>query len=259
MFCPNCGTQNEESAKFCKSCGYKFENNVDDTEKTKTKANIDVKGEAKNYFELFKNFLINPMNAVDENEFDTKKSLIILAIVSFLGALFSLVSTTISTVRVSNYSWWTGETSVVWNWSLIKDAKLLSTLFSTFIGYVVIFAFIAVLFYLGSLVIKKQGKYQNLLALTSVAFVPTVLAVFVSPILGLIYTPLSIVLTIGAGLYSFILLYEFISNSLKLEGNKKIFFFTIVIVILVVIYAIFILNYLSSELGELNSILDMLK
>lgn len=215
-----------------------------------------------NYLKYIINVLLKPFQTYkeEENKFDTKNSLILTLILTLVMTLSNLIQTVISEVRVMNFSWTEGYTHS-WEWANLKDIKWLEVIGKNFLIYAGIILAITVVFYLGNLVVKKQLSFMKSLSITATSFIPAVCGMMIlSPILGKIWSPLSMLFSIVGIIYFLIILYELMNNELNLEKDKKIYFNLICLGILVVAgYFVGMKLLMSSITGGLGDILDLLK
>ena len=174
--------------------------------------------------------------------------------------LSNLIQTILSTVRVASYSWTDGYT-YSWQWDNLKNIKWLEVIGKNFLIYAGIILAITIVFYLGSLVVKKQLSFIKSLSISATSVIPAVCgAMILSPILGMIWSPLSMVFTIIGLVYSLIILYEFMNNELNLEKDKKIYFNLVCFGILIIAgYYAYMKLFMSSVTGGLDNILDLFK
>lgn len=79
-----------------------------------------------------------------------------------------------------------------------------------------------------------------------------------SPILGAIWEPLSIIFSILGLVYSVIVLYELINSNLDLDSDMKIYFNLLCFGILLVAgYFAYINLFVTVDAGDLESIFDL--
>ncbi len=281
MNCDKCGTFNAIGSKFCIKCGNNLvvqtvpQQNVIEQPIPSNMQQPSVNGAINNsinynvppvqsqlnmslnYFRYIVYSLIQPINTYkNENSKLTnfKNSFILVLIVAGIATLANFIQTVINTVRVVNYSLFSDPTTT-WDFSRMKDIKYLDVIGKNFLIYVGIIFGIAIIFYLGSLIIKKNINFNKILGIVSSSLIPIVLGAFIiSPILGLLWNPLSIIFTLISLVYSFIALYEIINGEIMLEKDKKIYFniicFSIILVAGYFIYVKLFMNQIS-DLGDM--------
>lgn len=292
MICPNCGTQNIEGSKFCIKCGNDLtvnnENqvqpqqlmnqNVDmqqqmqnqqqfndfqQQDNSNPKTNTEIKAQMSNseYFFLVSAVILKPFTAFKEelnkfNEF--KNSAIVALIVSVIATLITLVKTMFNMVRVKSY--WSKE--VEWVWENLKEINYVQVIGKNFLIYVGMILAIACVYYIGSLIIKKQSNFSRLLGISATSIVPMLLcSMILSPLAAIIYAPLGIAVTVIGGVYSIIIIYETINKEILLEGNAKYYFNLVCLSILILVgYYLYMKFFIGASASiDINNIWDYLK
>ena len=154
----------------------------------------------------------------------------------------------ISVVRVKGYS----ETS--WKWENLKYIPYFKTILTMFFGLIGILLVIAAIYYIASLIAKKQANFSKLFAISSFAIVPTILATLVlAPILSSINTSVGMAVGIAGALYSLIINYEGMNSEIKVEGNARYYLNTICILIIILSLYFIAINVV---VGAVNSSLS---
>lgn len=215
-----------------------------------------------NYFKYLIFIIIKPVDSLKDNENELnnfKNSGIIALIVSALAMVLNLIKTVISTgyVKESTNIW--GETTKAsFNLDLIKELNFVDLILKNFFIYLGIILAIAVVFYLGNLVIKKNVSFVKMLAISTVSFLPIALGIYLlGPVFGLIWSDLNVIFIIIGLVYALVLLYVLTDNELKLEGNIKVYFYAACLAILLVIgYFILkqiLISSVTNALGDLFS------
>lgn len=294
MICPNCGTQNVDNSKFCIRCGknmsdvvmnqnnFSMNNSQQQTSTVESsfsdfnsqptvvqepikqslnqQVNITTNNSTNNIKMSFSNYLfiilaviLKPFTAFKEelnkfNEF--KNSAFLSLIVSVLATLIALVKTMFNTVRVTSY--WTDETK--WVWENLKEINYIKVIGINFLIYAGIILALACVYYIGSLIVKKQINFARLLGISSASVVPTLIcSLILSPLLAMIYIPLGMCILIIGGVYTIIIIYETINNEIMLEGNVKYYFNLICLSILsIAAYYLYMKVFMSSVSGGLD-------
>lgn len=226
-------------------------------------ASANVSSAPLNYLMYFIAILLKPFKSFKDEESklnNTKTSFILALIITGGMTVINLIKTIFSTVRVANYSWTDGYT-YSWEWSNLKNIKWIEVIGKNFLIYACIIFAIALVFYLASLIIKKQLSFIKSLSIASTSVIPAVIgAMILSPLAGKIWSPLSIVFMVVGGAYSLIILYELMNNELKLEGDAKIYFNLVCLGILAVAgYYAYMKLFMSSVTGGLDDLLDLFK
>lgn len=212
----------------------------------------------KNYITIIKSLFTKPFTGLKEeiNKInDILSSGILALILAGIATLLTLIKTIITTVRVT--SLWGGETSWVWdNVSNINFVKAIGLNFLLYLG--IIFA-IGGLYYLASLVVKKQTTFPRTLSVAVAAIIPMYICyTLISPILSILWAPLGLVATIIGIVYSLILIYELMSEELSLLGNAKFYLNLICLgITTIIIYYIIMYLMLADVATGLSSIFNL--
>lgn len=294
MICPKCGAEIINGSSFCIKCGTDLRNNsvteqtvaqnvgvnqpqVNNTYTQQPQVNnVYVQQPVNNqksgnsfitmiigYFMYFFQVLISPVKAIEKNEenlSDTKHSLIMSAVITVTMTIIKLISTMLSAVRVKSFSL-KGTITTKWQWENLKNVKYIEVIGKNFLIYAGIIFAIACVYYIGSLIVKKEIKFIKSVSIATSSIIPAALAILLlSPICSMIWIHLGIVVAIVGAIYSIVVLYELMNRELKLEGDMKIYFNLVCLGILVV--AGF---YISTRLtitalnNSLGNVLDFLK
>ena len=287
MNCTNCGTYNNPQSKFCIRCGkvlnvdnlnqsnglnqnvnpqqnYQYQTQIQMQQpinNVQAAQSVSVNSAPLNYFIYLIAILIKPFQCYKEEENklnNSKTSIILTLIVTVVMTLSNLIQTILYTVRVESFSLM-NDSTYSWQWDNLKDIKWLEVIGKNFLIYAGIILAITIVFYLGSLVVKKQLSFIKSLSISATSAIPAVCgAMILSPILGMIWSPLSMVFTIVGLVYSLIILYEFMNNELNLEKDKKIYFNLVCFGILIISgYYAYMKLFMSSLTGGLDNILDL--
>lgn len=155
-------------------------------------------------------------------------ALIVIGVMTVLGIL----QTILSVVRVASF--WTDE--VQWVWENLKHINFIKVIGQCLLIYAGILFAISGVYFLASLVIKKEVKFPKLLGAVVTAFIPMALASsLVSPLASLIYSPLGGCITIVGIIYAVVILLELVNDLIKIENpNTRIYFHLICLSILVI-------------------------
>ena len=144
----------------------------------------------------------------------------------------------------------------------LQELDFIQIIGRNFIVYLGIILAIAIVYYMASLVAKKQIVFSRILGIAATAIVPFLLgSLILAPVISLIYAPLSIVVSVIGFIYTVIILYETINSEISLEGNAKIYLNLICLSILVIVaYYLYVKLFMSgiSLPGNTNDILDIL-
>ena len=231
MKCEKCGTPFKNGEKFCSKCGEVLEIK----QETKIKENFgDV---LISVFKFILQVLIKPVDAIKENK-DNMSNPIFALILSVFASLVMVISNFIvnifDVIVVKQYTFGKGyETS--WQFSRIGNLDFLELIFKNFFMFAFVIILVAGVFYLSSLVIKKEINFFKSVSISAASIIPFVLCTFVlTPILSLIWSHFVVLIFLGI-IYSLSLLLSLYSEEMKLVGNLKFYYFSSNISILVTI------------------------
>ena len=195
------------------------EEHIDLTEKIEK---IEVKNDDKkaiikfNYFKFFINSIVKPYDSYNDNIErinDFKTIGIISAILIVLFMLLRLFKSILNEVRVRNY--WNNE--VVVKWSNISNVNFIKVIGLGLVFYIVLLGIISGTYFLASLVIKKDIKYQKTLMIACISIIPFSLSYLVlAPLFSFIHNALGILfLTIGIS-YTLLILIVLFNDLIKI-------------------------------------------
>ena len=295
MICPNCGMDNIQGSSFCVKCGNKlntenvnnnFQQQVQEVNNVQANNqvgnpfvqntmqqnnyvnNVNVvtnTNKAMNFFMYILMILIKPFKTFKEEEeklTDTKNSLILSGILVGLMLVINLIKSMITTVFTKKMDYTTFKLKTVIDFSNLKNLDWLDLLGKHLLIYAGIILAIAVVYYLASLVFKKNGNFIKLLSISATSLIPfTLVGMFASFVLGKIWSPLYIVCVIVSLIYSVLILVSLINKQFEFENNDtKIYFHLICLGVLAVagyyLYMkYFVLGTISSKVSD---VLDLL-
>jgi len=170
------------------------------------------------FFKYIVAILLNPFQTFKSEETKLcvpKNSIILTLIVLGIITLKKFIDGVLSVVRVRNF--WTRQTS--WQWENIQNIDF-GLIGKYLLIYAVIILSITVVYYLASLVVKKNIDFFKMLSITSSAMVPyIVFSMVLAPFIVEMSLFLYIVTSIIGTIYSLLIIFEFVNDSIKL--NKK--------------------------------------
>lgn len=249
MTCKKCGSENQENAKFCAKCGADLTQKTKVSKETNNASFMDmVKSTAKNVV----SFLLKPLDSMkNEDVNDVKKVGITGAFILLATIILNLITSIIDTVRVLKFDWSKGS-RYVWDWDNIKNVKWFDLTIKEFFILALVVLGIALIYYLGSIIVKKTVKYQKVVSMVLVAMIPFVVgSLFLSPILGIISIYISVIINIIAIVYSITIFVILINDELNLSGTVKLYYNSICTSTLFVVAYFVILNTVSSLFSSL--------
>ncbi len=177
-----------------------------------------------NFFEYILRAFVKPFEEfkkTEKNFSDQKNTLILGGIVVAILTALKLIGTIINTVRVTSIL---GGTK--WVFENIKNINFIKTIGGSAITYALIILAIAGVYYLASLVIKKETNFFKLMGASITAFIPmAVSTTLLSTLLSMISIKLGVAVVIIGFIYSLLILIELINYLIPIENqNTKIYF-----------------------------------
>lgn len=281
MICPNCGGENTEGSIFCVKCGINLketttQDEIKTTEPNQKKEQLnnqstnqqkfeEVKKTAVHYFKYAKDVLLNPYKTFKEKETElteTKNALIFSGILAVVMMLITLLTAMITSIFVKELSVKTLKLHTVVKFSNLGDLNYLVLVGRNLLIYAGIIAAIAGVYYIVSLIFKKESKFTKLLSISATSIIPFItLGMILSPILSLIWTPLSIIAKVGGLVYSILVFMSLIKEELSFETKDlEIKFHLICLTILGTIgYYLYIKLFMAVVNSGLNDLLNIFK
>lgn len=226
MICTNCGAQNSNESRFCAKCGHNMIDNqvsMDQQSTFNQQNNNNEKISIVEYLSIILAIILKPFTTFKEevDKFNVFKNSITLSlIISVVATVIALIKTVINTVRVTSF--WSDKVEWVWdNLSKINFFQVIIQNFSMYFGIIIAIAFV---YYIASMVVKKQVKFSRLLGISAVSVVPMFTGFLIlSPLLSMINGLLGMAVTIIGAIYTIIMIYEIINSEILLEGNTKFY------------------------------------
>ena len=265
MLCPKCNNDNADGTTFCTRCGANlkvleeanrannvFSNDTDNKPINDFSAFIkDNNGEKENdknplkdatdlkiplnYFMYIILVIINPIKSYKEEKDKLLKitnSAILSLILVGLMTLSFVIRMIISTVRTRTYNINKGFI-YEWEWDKLQGFNWFKYLGKYFLIYAAIIAAIAGVFYIGSLIIKKDFSFNKSLAITATAVIPVAIVnAIVGPLFGIVWVYLQTFVRIASEMYLIVILYELISQEMELNDKERFYFNFICIALL---------------------------
>lgn len=205
--------------------------------------NTKPSGEKVNLISYLMAFFLKPVETFKEEKeklSSASNAFLLTLVMAIFLTLGSLIQTVITLVHVCSYGWFT-DNKCIWKWENLKYIRWFDVIGKNLLIYFCVLLVIGAVFYVGSLIVKKELSFQKALTTVSSSVLPLVLGFALAPILKLIWTPLNFIVPGVCGIYSFLLLNELMGSNLNLEGEKKIHFilacFAALILIAYIVYA----------------------
>lgn len=250
MKCSNCGAELNENDKVCSEC------NTEVVEPKKERKYI-----LNNEFDFIAtvigclNFIwgvilkpVTDLKSKIDDYSDIKKTGILVLLVSLARMIINLISSMISVIFMKEVNFWTGATKFTVSFERLKNLKYFDLIFKQFFGFIIVVAAVAGVYYIVSLIMKRNANYIKLVAIATVSFVPFIILSFASVLVSYIYAPASLFLIISSFVYSIFTFIIGINNEIDFENsNFKVYFHTICLIVLFILYY-YILNNNSFSL-----------
>lgn len=217
------------------------------------KIEVSKKFNCKDILNNLKSCLINPLEGAKELNDDVKSVSITGLILTLIITFINLIITMINSLKTLSFSL-TGKISYTWDFNNLKNLNYFSLIFKNFFIYALIILAIAGVFYIGSLILKKEVKYTRLLNIVFIAVIPFVIGnMIISPILGLIYAPLAIITYILSTIYSITIFSQLVNNEIKLKNMTKIYYNTACYSTLLIIIYFIMVKIVFSTISSIGS------
>lgn len=300
MICSNCGVTNSPESKFCVGCGHPLgvqnvgtnpQMNVQNSgigvstsmEQQPTlqepisngmMGNVGINTNVGNgnqtgsitlqtYFFMLISILLKPYTALKKEgeKFNTFKNSFILSLfISVFGVIINLLQTIWNVIRVRTYDYTARKYITKFVFENIKDIKFVKVIGQNFLIYFGIIFAITCVFYIASLIVKKQLNFSKILGISAISIVPLLLSsMLLSPLLGMISSYLSTGISLVGGIYTILLTYEGMNEELQLEGNQKYYFNLICLSILGIAAYYSYMKFFMDAGGTLSDLLDLFK
>ena len=233
-----------------------------ETVQTQNSNYVSNSNENLNYLSFALDIIMKPVTTIKEkiHKFeDTKLSVMFAIIVSLFATIINLVKVILATVKVRQYDWLTGKADTTWVWENLKNIKWGEVVIKNFLIYAGVLVAIALVYYLASLIIKKQASFTRLLGIATTSILPIIiLNLIVAPLSRMVYAPLGNIIAIVGFIYTILLLIDGVNRELSLEDNDtKIYTNLICLSTLVIIAYYLVMQSLISSLGSLGNIMDV--
>ena len=248
----NKGMNNDMNGQFQNSMNM---NNMDNNFNNNIN-NSQVPGGKLDYTKYLLGSFLKPFDTYKCNESalgDFKNSSILALIVVGIMTVISLLSIMLSAVRYKSYF----SDKVTWNWDNLGDVEYFKTIGLDLLIYAGIIAAMAGVYYLASLVIKKNVKFLNLVGAATTAVVPfAICSLLISPILSMIYSPLGVAASIVGFIYALVTLIELVNEIVVIDNKNIRIYYHLVCLSTVIIVGGFVaykvlVNSILGGLGDL--------
>ncbi len=220
----------------------------------KTSKNFDFVSFITESFMFILACLLKPITAIKNkiNEYaDVKSAGLLVILVSLCRMIIGLLNAMIQVIFVKPRGLWKGSSSLTVSFDGLKNLDYFSLIVKQFIGFIIVVAAVAGVYYVVSCVMKKTVNYFKLVSITTVSFIPMFIAGLLATIIGYIYIPLSVFVVFASLVYSVITFVKSVNDELKLEGDMTVYIQTICLTIVFVITYYVLSNYITSLIGSI--------
>lgn len=201
-----------------------------------------VSNERVSLFSAFIGILIKPMQTIHDKikNFEIKHSIIATAVISLVIMVLNLIQTIIKTVRTTSYDYSTFSEKTEWNFDALKNLKFFDLVAKNYFYVVVAIAAVAGIYYIVSMIMKKDVKFQQVLGLKALSLIPlTISGLIVYPIIMNFSTVLAMFILLVGIFYSFIIFIFGMNELIEFKNSdEKIYYHLICISIVILIICI---------------------
>lgn len=280
MICSKCGKENLSNTNFCTGCGNPMisaqslsnvnnnniptgtvmnSNNILDqsvnTNNQMVNNNLHQNNTNMNYFKFIIDSIIKPVKTYKEENKklqEPKNSIVLALITSLLITILSLISTFFSTVIDKNIF----TDKIEFSFDSLEYVEWGEVLGQTFLGSLIVIFALAAIYYIGSLIAKKQTNYLKLVGITSISIIPLILCSNVlSPIISLIYSPLGMLITIVGSAYSILVFVSVVNEEINFSEKDYSIYYHLACFMSIIIIFYIIITYVLSDYISMYSIL----
>lgn len=216
-----------------------------------------------NYLMYIIAVLLKPFNCFKEEESklaNTKTSLILSIIVAGSMMVIDLVKAMISAVFVKSFDLSTLEYKTSFDISGLENLDYLQLIGKNLLIYAGVIVAIALIYYLASLVFKKQPSFIKLLSITATSLIPyVVFGMIVAPLLSKIWSDLYLIIMIISIVYSLLIFINLINAEVDFaDGDMRIYYNGICMAVLLIAAYYLIVNVITSAItSDFGSMLNM--
>ncbi len=197
--------------------------------------------------------LLKPITSIKNkiNDYaDVKSAGLLTVLVSLCRMIIVLLGEMIRNVIVPSGIFKSSKFTV--SFEGLKNVAYFDIIVKQTIGFIVVIALIAGVYYVVSCVMKKTVNYFKLVTISTLSFIPMYIAGFVSIIVSYIYAPLGVFIVFASLVYSVVTFIKCINEEIKFDDNNfMVYFQTICMTVLFIITYYVLSNYISSSISSL--------
>lgn len=194
--------------------------------------------------------LLKPITAIKNkiNEYaDVKSAGLLTVLVSLCRMIIVLLGEMIRNVIVPSGIFKSSKFTV--SFEGLKNVAYFDIIVKQTIGFIIVVAVVAGVYYVVSCVMKKTVNYFKLVSIATVSFIPMFIAGFVATIISYIYIPLGVFIVFATLVYSVITFIRCVNDEIKLDGDMMVYFQTICLTVIFIITYYVLSNTISSVIG----------
>lgn len=187
----------------------------------------------KGFISMIGDSILKPISSVESNAAtlkNPKDTFIFAGIIAVAITVCKLITTMLSTIFYKQYDFWTQKYSWNISFSNLDSLDYVNLIFVNLLQYAIVILGIAGVYYLATLVLKKDTTYVKTLGIVSVAVIPNIVLSFAGSILGIIWSPIATFIGAAAVAYTILILTLSLKNILKINDFDKLIFFNVIIV-----------------------------
>ena len=261
-FNENVNIQNEKVVNSEQFDMHEIRNNQ---EQVVTNQSSNASSEPLNYLMFLIAVLMKPFKCFKEEEAklsNPKTSILLSAIISVIMTLVIIVKKVISTVVTKTMDPSTFKLKTTVDFGQLKDLEWMNLIFKNLLISAAIVVAIALVYYIISLMFKRFTDFIKILSISATSLIPyIVLGMIVSPLLGMIWAPLSMIAMITGTIYSLLIFISLMNEEIPFEDvNTKIYFHLICLSILGSAGYYCYLKFMTSAVpNSLKNVLNLIK
>lgn len=283
MLCPNCKTENDDSANFCTNCRASLKETPTQPESATTAAptapaepvktaetaapelktaptSPSASTNTSNFFKFMLDVCLKPMTVFKENlpKFSNiKNASIITAIIVVVMTLLSTITMVVNTVRteecIEGCSIFSSKSErkveTKWEWDNLEDAELPKYIGETFLMNACTILILSGAYFGMSKAFKsKTADFSRMMTVVALGFIPSMVLGFIAPIIGGINLTIGGIIGLAGTAYSLCIIFVGLNNESGIEGDKRVYLNIASMVCVMVAYYVLV-RFKYGELG----------
>jgi len=181
---------------------------------------------------------------------DFKSAGILVLFVAVAEMIIDLLREMISAIFVKKFDYFSGDTKFSVSFENLKELNYFDLIVKNVFWIIVVIVAIAGIYYIVSMIMKKNANFFRLATISAVSFVPVYAVSLIGTIVAYIYAPLASFLLFASFIYSIFTFVSAVNEEVKFEeADYKIYFHTICMTIIFVAAFYILTNMMSSAIG----------